>query len=161
MLALAGQTVELLTPNAQERQVRLQLDTSRFPTDNPPFVCDGPAIQQALVNLIDNAIKHSPAGAEITVGLSLEADHSLRLWVRDQGPGIPRSEHERIFERFYRLGSELRRETQGVGIGLAIVKHIVEGHGGHARVESEPGHGSCFTLELPPQPANAPPTKPH
>jgi len=58
-------------------------------------------------------------------------------------------EHEKIFERFYRLGSELRRETEGVGIGLSIVKHIVEGHGGRVLLRSAPGQGSRFTIELP------------
>ena len=72
-----------------------------------------------------------------------------RLWVQDCGPGIPPSEHVRIFERFYRLGSELRRDTQGVGIGLSIVKHIVEAHQGRVIVESAPGQGSRFTMEFP------------
>jgi signal transduction histidine kinase len=71
------------------------------------------------------------------------------LSIDDRGPGIPLEEQEKIFERFYRLGSELRRETPGVGIGLSIVKHIVEAHRGAVRVESEPGKGSRFTIELP------------
>ena len=74
---------------------------------------------------------------------------SVRLWVEDNGEGIPPEEHEKIFERFYRRGSELRRETQGVGIGLSIVKHIVEAHGGHVTVRSNVGQGSRFTIELP------------
>jgi two-component system phosphate regulon sensor histidine kinase PhoR len=69
--------------------------------------------------------------------------------VRDAGPGIPAEDHQRIFERFYRRGSELRRETQGVGLGLAIVRHVVEGHGGRVWVESEPGRGAAFFVELP------------
>jgi len=124
---------------------------------------DGRAIQQALVNLLDNAIKHSPNGQTISVVLESPADagvsgHESRIThhtsvvnisVIDHGPGIPPEEHEKIFERFYRLGSELRRETQGVGIGLSIVKHIVEAHGGRVVVQSAPGKGSRFTIELP------------
>lgn len=137
---------------------------------------DGRAIQQALVNLIDNAIKHSPKDAVVTVSLTAAtadaeskiedegrerarggADESsrftphasrLHISVTDRGPGIPASEHEKIFERFYRLGSELRRETPGVGIGLSIVKHVVEAHGGRVRVQSAVGQGSRFTVEL-------------
>src|SRR5678815_4034499 len=81
-----------------------------------------------------------------------DSNHSpsaIQLSVSDHGPGIPAAEHEKIFERFYRLGSELRRETPGVGIGLSIVKHVVEAHGGRVVVESEVGKGSRFTIELP------------
>jgi signal transduction histidine kinase len=78
-----------------------------------------------------------------------DAVRVIHLWVADHGPGIPAAEHERIFERFYRRGSELRRETQGIGIGLSIVKHIMTAHGGRVLVDSAPGRGSRFTLELP------------
>ena len=81
----------------------------------------------------------------------------LLLWVEDHGEGIPAAEHEKIFERFYRRGSELRRQTQGVGIGLSIVKHIVEAHGGKVLVRSAPGQGSRFTIELPVSPTAAKP----
>ena len=119
---------------------------------------DASAIQQALINLLDNAIKHSPAGATVVIGLTPPSrpaasgnSHASRftLYVQDSGPGIPPEEHEKIFQRFYRRGPELRRETQGVGIGLSIVKHIAEAHGGRVVVESQVGKGSRFAIELP------------
>ena len=85
---------------------------------------DGEAVRQALVNLLDNAIKHSPAGAAVKVEVEA-AEDCVRLWVEDQGEGIPAAEQARIFELFYRRGSELRRETKGVGIGLSIVSNTL------------------------------------
>ncbi|HEY5910390.1 MAG TPA: ATP-binding protein [Verrucomicrobiae bacterium] len=173
LYALAQQTVKLLEPYAAERQVNLELrtETARSGIANLQLNADGKALQQALVNLVDNAIKHSPKGQTVTVGLerrtgvlpvhdlpgpataggndSQTAGSAVLLWVEDHGEGIPGSEHEKIFERFYRRGSELRRETQGVGIGLSIVKHIVEAHGGRVELSSEIGKGSRFTIVLP------------
>ena len=133
---------------------------------HPQPVLDGRAIQQALVNLIDNAIKHAPPNSTVEVGLAFErlvqppaqppgpavapgAPLRLRIWVSDSGEGIPASEHEQIFEPFYRRGTELRRETPGIGIGLSLVKHIVEAHGGRVTLESEPGRGCKFALHIP------------
>jgi signal transduction histidine kinase len=156
LVALARQTVKLMETYAAERPVALALTIPdpELPALTSKPVLDGKAIQQALVNLIDNAIKHSPKGETVTVGLEADAASEtgarpLRLWVEDHGPGIPPEEHARIFERFYRLGSELRRETQGVGIGLSIVKHVVEAHEGRVVVRSAPGQGSRFTICLP------------
>jgi len=216
LVALTQQTVKLMETYAAERGVNLQLQLPNAQpaagpqpsTLNPQLSdyqlsADGKALQQALINLIDNALKHSPKGDTVTVGLGLEGqkpqpgeniqrptsniqhpaasiqhpepgiqhpassdtDHVSRftfhasrllLWVEDHGEGIPVAEQEKIFERFYRRGSELRRETQGVGIGLSIVKHIVEAHGGRVFVRSTLGQGSRFTIELP---AASPATK--
>ena len=101
--------------------------------------------------------KHSPKEGIVTIGL--ERSQGMLLWVEDKGEGIPPEEHEKIFERFYRRGSELRRETQGVGIGLSLVKHIVEAHGGRVAVRSAPGQGSRFTIVLP-TPASDPENQP-
>jgi signal transduction histidine kinase len=147
VLRLANETVKAMEPAAAERQIRLRFTP---PASSVTATIDARAIQQALVNLIDNAIKHSPAGSEIMVGVNvLPPRRLLQISVEDRGEGIPATEHERIFERFYRVGSELRRQTPGAGIGLSIVKHIVDAHDGRVRVESEPGKGSRFTIEIP------------
>ena len=180
LAALTQQTVKLMEIYAAERGVKLELTQCQPVAGHQPanadyqLPADGKALQQALVNLIDNALKHSPKGDTVTVGLEAQSprpkaqsqapetrntQHApcVHLWVEDHGDGIPASEQERIFERFYRRGSELRRQTQGVGIGLSIVKHIVEAHGGRVLVRSAPGQGSRFTIELPVLPAIAKP----
>lgn len=152
LVRLVSATVKLMEPLARERSVRVEFQRSAgMPDAGLEVQADGPALQQALVNLLDNALKHAPADSVVTVALEpMGVDRSaVRLSVADAGPGIPPEDHARIFERFYRRGSELRRETQGIGLGLAIVKHIVEGHGGRVWLESEPGKGARFVVELP------------
>jgi signal transduction histidine kinase len=149
LVALAQTTVKLMEPYAAEKGVKLETSNVQNLTSNSEWNVDGRAIQQALVNLIDNAIKHSAKGQIVTLEIGPESQSSFNLSVSDHGPGIPLAEQQKIFERFYRLGSELRRETQGIGIGLSIVKHIVEAHSGHVTVKSEPGQGSRFTIVLP------------
>ena len=149
--ALVETTVKVMEPYAAEKGVALKCETAGLPSPAPRLELnvDGRALQQALVNLIDNAVKHSPKGESVTAGLATR-EAAVLLYVADHGPGIPAAEHTKIFERFYRLGSELRRETAGVGIGLSVVKHIVAAHGGRVWVDSAPGQGSRFTIELPP-----------
>jgi signal transduction histidine kinase len=147
--ALVRQTIQLMEPNAAERQITL---SGTVPPEPITADLDGKAIQQALINLLDNAIKHSPPETGVTVGLEMSLNSqpsTVNLFVEDHGGGIPPEEHGKIFEPFYRRGTELRRETQGIGIGLTIVKHIVEAHGGKATVRSAVGQGSRFTIELP------------
>jgi signal transduction histidine kinase len=147
-MALLRHTVMLMEPGAAERQVQLRLADPpvEFGSLQPEW--DSEAIEQSMVNLIDNAVKHSPAGGEVRVEVELLPE-VVRFWVVDRGPGIPADEHKKIFDLFYRHGSELRRETEGTGIGLSIVKHVAEAHGGRVIVESAVGQGSRFGLELP------------
>jgi signal transduction histidine kinase len=143
--SLIADTVKVMEPLAAEKHLHLITVLPDSPTEP---VLDAAAIQQALVNLLDNAIKFSPLGSAIETRLSCDPGF-CRLAVRDEGPGVPSSERAKIFERFYRPGNELRRETQGTGIGLSLVKAIVEAHGGRVELDSRPGDGSTFTLVLP------------
>jgi len=145
LVRLLEETAGLMRTYGADRGVTIETEVRGEPDD---VAADGRALQRLLVNLLDNAIKHSPEDGCVRTGLLFEPRRVL-LWVEDDGPGIPREEQARIFDRFYRVGSELRRETQGVGLGLSIVKHIASVHGGTVHVRSEVGHGSRFTLELP------------
>jgi signal transduction histidine kinase len=135
-----------MEPCAAERQVTLRLAPDAAAGLQPCW--DAASVEQSLVNLLDNAIKHSSAGSTVDVGVEQE-DGKIRVWVEDSGPGIPVPEQRRIFEMFYRHGTELRRETKGIGIGLTIVRSVAEAHGGRVIVDSEVGRGSRFSLELP------------
>lgn len=98
-----------------------------------------------LLNLLDNAAKYGPRSQEIVVGIE-SRNGATRLFVEDQGPGIPEAERERIFERFYRLP---RESAAGTGIGLSVVRDLVTRHGGRTFVETASGGGSRFVVELP------------
>ncbi len=116
--------------------------------DLPTVLADREALVDALVNLLTNAVKYSNDEPEITVLATADA-RQVRISVRDQGIGIPRREHSRIFQKFYRVDDLLKRDLEGTGLGLAIVRHVASGHRGHVEVDSEPGHGSTFTIVLP------------
>ena len=109
---------------------------------------DRRAVVRALTNLIDNAVRYSEADQQVTVSVEVLGD-VVSISVKDNGVGIPRAELERVFERFYRVDRARSRETGGTGLGLAIVRHVAENHGGRVLVESKPGDGSTFTIELP------------
>jgi len=105
-------------------------------------------LRQAILNLLDNAIKYSPAGKTVRVFLRRNAGQ-VEIGVQDEGIGIEKKYHARLFERFYRVDKARSREMGGTGLGLSIVKHIVLLHGGRVTVESEPDQGSTFTIILP------------
>lgn len=106
------------------------------------------SFSSVIYNLIENAIKYSPADAEITVKLSGD-EKNVMLTVQDTGIGIPGSEKTRIFERFYRIGTEETRKTKGTGLGLFIVKHVVEMHKGSIHVKNNSPRGSIFEVSIP------------
>ena len=137
---------------AAEREI--QIITTHIPYEEVRAQVDAHEIHAALVNLLDNAIKFSTKGEAVSIGLDPERDHEngekrVRLWVLDSGPGISVDERKKIFDRFYRSGSELTRKTQGAGIGLSIVQHIIQGHGGEITVECPTEGGCIFSITLP------------
>ena len=141
----AGELVEAVAASfstlAQERGITLSV---REPASPTPIRCDRPWIELALSNLLENGLKFTPTGGWVEVGA--EQDHQgVRLWVRDSGPGIDPADLPHIFERFYRGQAG---HVEGCGLGLAIVKSIAQAHGGQVSVESQPGAGSLFQIEL-------------
>src|SRR5205085_2880512 len=116
--------------------------------DVPNVRVDREAIARALVNLVNNALKYSTE--EKYLGVKLYRENGIvKLEVADHGIGISRREQAKIFEKFYRAGDPLVHNTKGSGLGLSLVRHITEAHGGDISVESAPGAGSKFTLSLP------------
>jgi PAS domain S-box-containing protein len=141
---LARRAVEVVRPRLPEN-VSLELEA---PTSLPPVCADEQKARQVLGNLIDNAVKYSPGGGRI--GLRVErADGYVTIAVSDEGLGIPASEQERIFQKFYRLDADMARGVGGTGLGLYICRELAERMGGEVRVSSRPGGGSTFFFELP------------
>jgi len=124
---------------------------SSLAEDLPEVEVDKEALSQALINLVNNAVKYSRDEKLIRLTTSCDGER-LRVRVTDRGIGIPSGEQRKIFEKFYRAENSLVHESKGSGLGLALVRHIMEAHGGSVEVESAPGKGSTFTLVLPVQP---------
>jgi two-component system phosphate regulon sensor histidine kinase PhoR len=157
------EALEFFTPLARARKMSVaeQLDASAIVT------VDRDALRQVLLNLFDNAVKYGPAGQTITVGSEIIGERA-RIWVEDQGPGIPHEERHRVWEPYVRLNRDHESSTGGSGIGLSVVRELVMMHGGRARVEnSHHGTGARVIIELPltppdtNDPANPPGDPPH
>ena len=119
-----------------------------FPDNFPVIQGDETRLRQVIDNLLTNAIKYSPADKTITVGGRF-TENNVTLFVRDEGAGIPQDQIEKVFDRFYRIDDKLTRRTQGTGLGLYLVKAIVEAHKGEISVKSQVGSGSTFYFTIP------------
>ena len=116
--------------------------------ENLSVSVDADAVRHIVLNLLDNASKYGPVGQRVTIGLAL-FDDAARMWVDDEGPGVPARERERVFQAFYRSPRELHSTTAGSGIGLAIVRELAALHGGSAWIEDAPGRGARVVVEFP------------
>lgn len=134
-----------LKPIADEKQVPIE---TALPALDLIVWADRRQLTSAVFNLLDNAVKYSDALRPVRVSTQMSGD-CVGVEVRDQGQGIPLRHQERIFERFYQVDRSRERSDGGVGLGLAIVRHVATNHGGEVRVESTEGEGSTFTLAVP------------
>ena len=141
---LAVQAAERFRPKAEEKGIALAVREKSA----PQIEADPARIEQAVVNLLDNAIRYTPAGGAVTVDAAAKGDR-VEIAVQDSGPGIPAEELPFIWERLYRVDKSRSREHGGAGLGLSIVKHIAELHGGSVTAESRAGHGTTVRLTLP------------
>jgi two-component system, OmpR family, phosphate regulon sensor histidine kinase PhoR len=138
-------SIEAFRPDSELKGLHLHVDAGSRPC---PVVADPEGLQIILRNLVDNAVKYTPAGGSINVTLRTSRDEAA-LTVADQGIGIPPQDLGRVFERFYRVDKARSRQLGGTGLGLSIVKHLVQMFGGAVGVKSQLGKGSAFTVSLP------------
>jgi two-component system phosphate regulon sensor histidine kinase PhoR len=136
--------VDLSQIKAEDKKIKIEIQCD----ENLETRVNGPLLEQAVLNLVDNAIKYSNTGGRIEVNVSSDNDYVV-ISVKDNGCGMDKKHLSRIFERFYVVDKGRSRKLGGTGLGLAIVKHICQVHGGSITVESTPGVGSTFTMCLP------------
>jgi two-component system sensor histidine kinase SenX3 len=150
---VVAEAVERMRPAAEQQGIEVRVAEARR---NLTMMGDRRQLVSAIYNLLDNAVKYSDAGSAVDVRVSVSADNSrVAIDIEDHGIGIPTRDHERVFERFYRVDRGRGRDTGGTGLGLAIVRHVAGNHGGEVKVASREGHGSTFTLVLPAGPSSA------
>jgi two-component system phosphate regulon sensor histidine kinase PhoR len=144
-----GELADEVVASFSDRAQRKPLTLARAGNGAPAVVSDADRLRRILENLVDNAIKYTPAGGHVEVVARGGSDGGAILEVRDDGPGIAPEHLPRIFERFYRVDKARSRELGGTGLGLAIVKHLAESMGALVTVESELGSGACFRVAVP------------
>lgn len=143
--ALAEEAVQAVAAKAEAKGIRIEADASA----GLRAFANGGLVVEAIVNLLDNALKYSPSGTTVRVRARPAPGGRVSVEVQDEGMGIPKKELPRLFERFYRVDKARSRELGGTGLGLSIVRHIALAHGGDVEVESWEGEGSRFTILLP------------
>lgn len=136
--------IQVCQPKAGQKGIRIKSDCP----ENLEASINAQLLEQAIINLIDNAINYSEPGGTVEVSAK-QAQGGIIIEVKDEGCGIESKHLPRLFERFYRIERSRSRDSGGTGLGLAIVKHIAQAHGGYATVESVPGKGSIFRIYLP------------
>jgi signal transduction histidine kinase len=142
---IADSAIQSITLEASKHRIEFITD---FPDDLPDLPLDEERILQVFESLLDNAVKFSPKGGTVLVAVK-DVGHSLQVDIVDQGVGVPQEEHQKIWRRFYQVDGSTTRSYNGLGLGLTIVKQVVERHEGRAWVTSEPGKGSTFSFTLP------------
>ncbi|MCH8967261.1 MAG: HAMP domain-containing protein, partial [Planctomycetes bacterium] len=143
---LCEDLIDFVRPLADKRNQTLSLTVE---ADLPPLHSDSGKIKQILYNLLSNAVKFTPTGGSIGLSVAGAPADSVRLTVQDSGPGIPKEEHEVVFQKFRQLDASQTREHAGTGLGLAITRELVHTLGGTISLQSEPGHGATFIVTLP------------
>jgi two-component system phosphate regulon sensor histidine kinase PhoR len=146
------QLAEEVITSFSGRSARKSLSLTRSGPGAPIVVTDAERLLRILENLVDNAVKYTPAGGRVQIHTARGPDGGALLQIRDDGPGIPPEHLRRVFERFYRVDKARSRDLGGTGLGLSIVRHLAEGMGGSVTVESDVGRGCCFTVSLPREP---------
>ena len=142
---LVQEVIEGFAPLAAARGVSLQATVA----EGLVAPVDPGAVRQMLLNLLDNAVKYGPTGQTVTVGAAAGLNGAARLWVDDCGPGVPRADRERVWDRFWRLERDRDSAVAGSGIGLAVVRELASLHHGRSWVEDADSGGSRFVVELP------------
>jgi two-component system, OmpR family, phosphate regulon sensor histidine kinase PhoR len=148
LIRVVRTTAERLRLFAERQGLSIDLD---LPDHVSPVRGDEDRLGQVLINLLHNAVKFSPDGGSIVVGVREDAGE-VRVWVRDPGIGVPQADLARIFERFYKVDRARVRGRGGTGLGLSISRHVIESHGGRIWAESQEGSGSTFTFAIPTAP---------